>query len=82
MTTDLLLAKGNAQMGYRTTTQESGYLLVKSNLIHSVLNGQYHSVDRIKKDKMGEACSMYRGQERCIQGSGGDNLRRQTSWKT
>jgi hypothetical protein len=30
------------------------------------------ALDHIKKNDMGAACSAYGGQERCIQGSGGE----------
>jgi hypothetical protein len=29
--------------------------------------------DKIEKNEMGEACSVYGGEERCIQGFGGEN---------
>jgi len=32
---------------------------------------QYCSGDKIEKNEMGGACSMYGGEERCIQGFGG-----------
>ena len=36
---------------------------------------KYDSVDQIEKDEMGGACSTYGGEERRIQGFGGENLR-------
>jgi len=38
----------------------------------SVLLTKYYSGDQIKKNKMGRACSMYGGEERCIKGFGGE----------
>jgi len=43
---------------------------------------QYFSCDKIEKNEMGEACSAYRGEERCIQGFGGGNLNEETTWET
>ena len=39
----------------------------------SVLLTHYYSGDQIKKNKMGRACFMYEGEERCIQDFGGGN---------
>jgi hypothetical protein len=36
---------------------------------------KYHSGDQIKKTEMGRTCGTYGGEERCIQGFGGGNLR-------
>jgi len=33
---------------------------------------QILSCDQIKKDEIGRACSTYQGEERCIQGFGGE----------
>jgi hypothetical protein len=33
-------------------------------------------------NEMGEVCSMYGGEERCIQGFGGENLRKKRTWNT
>jgi hypothetical protein len=37
-----------------------------------VLLTKYYSGDKIEKNEMGWACNTYRGQERCIQGFGGE----------
>jgi hypothetical protein len=39
----------------------------------SVLLTKYYSTDQIKKTEMGRACSMCAGEERCIQGFGGES---------
>ena len=41
-------------------------------ILRSLLLIQYCSGDKINKNEMGEACSMYGGEERHIQGSGGE----------
>ena len=33
---------------------------------------QYYSRDKIKKNEIGEACGTWGGEERCIQGLGGE----------
>jgi hypothetical protein len=38
----------------------------------SVLLTKYHSVDQVKKTEMGRTCGTYGGEERCIQGFGGE----------
>ena len=42
----------------------------------SVLRTKYYSSDQINKNEMGGACSMYWGEEKCIQGFGGGRLER------
>jgi len=39
--------------------------------------------DQIKKDEMGVACSTFvvGGDERCIQGLGGETWKKETTWK-
>jgi hypothetical protein len=51
--------------------EEAGYMdhMVKET---SVLFTQYCSGDKIKKNKMGGACSTYGEEEGCIQGFGGE----------
>ena len=36
---------------------------------------QYCSGDKIEKNEIGGACSVYGGEERCMRGIGGENLR-------
>ena len=50
--------------------------------VRSVLLTQYCSGDKIEKDEMGGACSTYGGEERRIQGFGGETLRKETTWET
>jgi len=38
--------------------------------------------DKIEKNEMGRACSMYEGEERGIQGFGGETLGKETTWET
>ena len=38
----------------------------------NVLLNQYFSSDQIEKNEMGWACSTYRGEDRCVQGFGGE----------
>jgi hypothetical protein len=39
-----------------------------------VLLTKYYSVDQMKKNEMDGACGTYGGQERCLQGFGGETL--------
>jgi hypothetical protein len=41
----------------------------------SVLLTKYHWGDEVKKTEMGRACGTYGGEDRCIQGVSGGNLR-------
>ena len=41
---------------------------------------QYCPGDQINKNKMGEACSTYGVQERCIQGFGEETRLEETNW--
>jgi len=43
---------------------------------------QYCSSDKIEKNEKGRACSTYWGEERRIQGFGGDTLGKETTWET
>jgi len=43
---------------------------------------QYCSDDKIEKNEMGGACSAYEGEERCIQGFGGETWTKETTWET
>jgi hypothetical protein len=45
---------------------------VLSKISFQCLPGEYFSGDNIEKNEMGEACSMYGGEERRIQGFGGE----------
>jgi hypothetical protein len=47
-------------------------------LWYDLSNGKgtkYYSGDQIENNETGGACTTYGGKERCIQGSGGENLR-------
>ena len=48
----------------------------------SPLLTEYYSCDHNKKNEIGRACSTYGGQERCVQGFGGETCRKETTWKT
>ena len=48
--------------------------------VWSVLLTQYSSGDKIEKNEIGEACSAYGGEERRIQGFGGETLGKETTW--
>jgi hypothetical protein len=41
-----------------------------------------HIIWVIKKIEMGRACSLYEGQERCMQGFSGKTGGKETTWKT
>jgi hypothetical protein len=43
---------------------------------------QYYSGDKIEKNEMGGACSMYGGEEKCIPGFGGETRGKETTWET
>jgi len=42
----------------------------------------YYYSDQSKKNEMGAACSTYGGKERCIEGFGGENRGKESTWKT
>ena len=44
---------------------------------HKICSG-----DQIKNKEMGGACITYGGEEMCIRGFGGENRRKDTTWKT
>ena len=47
------------------------------------LNGLYCSPNVIGvKKKMGGACGMYGGQERCMKGFGGESRAKETTWNS
>ena len=48
----------------------------------SVLLAHYFSGDKIEKNEMDGACSAYGGEERLIQGFGGETWRTETTWET
>jgi hypothetical protein len=41
----------------------------------TIILSKYCSGDQIEKSEMGGECNTYGGEERCIQGFGGENLR-------
>jgi hypothetical protein len=43
---------------------------------------QYGAGDKIEKNEMGGECSAYGGEERRIQGFGGETFGKETTWKT
>jgi hypothetical protein len=47
----------------------------------SLHHAKYYSGDQIKNNEMGRACGRYRGEERCIQGFGGETSGKATTWK-
>ena len=48
----------------------------------SALLTKYDTDDQIKKIEIGGACSTYGGEERSIQGYGGETWGKKTTWKT
>ena len=42
---------------------------------------KYYSGHQIKITQLGKTCSMYGGEERCIQGFGGEIWGKETTWK-
>jgi hypothetical protein len=49
--------------------------LHNKELLCSVFHTKYHSCKQVKKTEVGRTCGMYGGEERCIQGFSGGNLR-------
>jgi len=47
-----------------------------------VLITKYCSGDQMEKNEMGGACSAYVGEEKCIQGFGGETCGKENIWKT
>jgi hypothetical protein len=47
-------------------------ICVHNYRLESVLLTQYCAGDKIEKNEMGGACSAYGGEERCVQGFGGE----------
>ena len=52
--------------------------LVKKSDYNVIL---FYSGDQIEKNEMGEACGTYGGEEKCIQGFGGDTWGKEPTWK-
>jgi hypothetical protein len=50
-------------------------------IVFSVLLTKYFSGDRTKKNEMGERCSTYGRQKRCLQGSGGETRGKDATWR-
>jgi hypothetical protein len=48
----------------------------------TVLLTQYCSGDKTEKNEMGGICSAYGGEERRIQGFGGETRGKETTWET
>jgi len=48
----------------------------------SLLLTQYGLDDQIQKNEMGGACSMYGGEQRCIECFGGGTWGKETTWNT
>ena len=69
-------------MGLRGMRQQgSGENYIMRSL-KSVLLTQYCSGNKIEKNEMGGACSVYGGEERCMQGFGGETGGNETTWET
>ena len=52
------------------------------NELRSVLLTQYCSRDKIEKNEIGGSCSAFGGEERRIQGFGGETGGKETIWET
>jgi hypothetical protein len=64
-------------LGLRGTKQQNGdYYIMRSFL------AIYYSGDQIEKNEMDGTCSTYGGEERCIQGSGGETVGKETTVET
>jgi hypothetical protein len=50
--------------------------------VPSVLLTQYCSGDKIERNEMGRECRVYGGEERRIQGFGGETSVKETTWET
>jgi len=42
----------------------------------------YHLVNQMTMKEVPSTCDTYGGQERCLQGFGGETRRKETTWKT
>ena len=51
------------------------------SLLNYILT-QFFSGDQIEKNELGGACSAYGGEERCIQGFGGETWGKESTWET
>ena len=56
--------------------------LHNEELLYSILLTKYYLGDKIKKNEVGGTCNTYCGEERCIQGFGGETHRKTSAWKT
>jgi len=55
--------------------------LIFLDMIHLIFGEQNRS-QKMEKNEMGGACNAYGGEERCIQGFGGETCGKETTWKT
>ena len=60
--------------------EASGLFKPVQGLLHLLLLTKYYLGDPIKKNEMVGACGTYVGQERCIEGFGGETLGEETTW--
>jgi len=58
------------------------YFCIINEELNDLYSSQYCLGDKIEKNEMGGACSMYEGEERGIEGFGGETLGKETTWET
>ena len=58
------------------------YFHIINEELNYLSSSQYCLGDKIEKNEMGRACSMYEGEERGIQGFWWETLGKETTWET
>jgi hypothetical protein len=56
--------------------------LGETELLWVSVQVKYCACDKVEKNNLGRSCSAYGGEERCIQGFGGETWRKEATWST